>query len=223
MRLYNFLSTEHALSNLRKRRIRISRLADLNDPFELLAVNVGGKKDFRAKLRSWKAEMHNTKGILCFSKDWHNPVLWSHYAAKHHGICLGFDVPDGYAKEVIYSTDRITSHLSEDDELQPDEAFIHSLLYTKYSHWAYESEARIFVGLDAKDSEDGSYFLPFSSALRLRHVILGPLCEVPIEDVRALIRDCYTDGPIYVDKARLAFKWFKVVEDERYRAKAVVC
>jgi hypothetical protein len=41
--------------------------------------------------------------MLCFSRDWHNPVQWSHYADKHRGICLGFDVPDSLLVPVQYT------------------------------------------------------------------------------------------------------------------------
>lgn len=222
MRVYNFLPAEFALSNLALQRLRISRLADLNDPFELLAVNVGGNKAFRVRLAALKKELHTKNGLLCFSKDWRNPVLWSHYAAKHHGMCLGFDIPDGYGREIQYSTERIAAHIAEDGSLKPDEDFVESLLYTKYSHWEYEQEVRVFVPLASSTAEGGSYFIPFSDTLRLAHVVLGPLCEIPIDRVRALVARTCGPGPIYVDKGRLAYKWFKVVEDERFRGKPAV-
>lgn len=31
-------------------------------------------------------------GLLCFSEVWDSILLWSHYAEKHAGIVLGFDV-----------------------------------------------------------------------------------------------------------------------------------
>lgn len=39
MKIYHYLSSEFALKNLENRRIKISRLDELNDPFELVAVN----------------------------------------------------------------------------------------------------------------------------------------------------------------------------------------
>ena len=38
MQVYKFLDTHFGLKSLRKRRIKISILSDLNDPFELSAV-----------------------------------------------------------------------------------------------------------------------------------------------------------------------------------------
>ena len=215
MRVYNFLSAEFALSNIALRRMRISRFSEVNDPFELLAVNVGGSKDFRTAIRNWKRDLDGTKGMLCFSRHWENPVLWSHYAGKHHGIALGFDLADSVAKPVSYASDRLlASFPASGDPIDASEDFVESLLYTKYEHWGYEEEVRVFVQLDPYTREDGSYFYPFSEELNLREVVLGTLCPIPISRVRELIDDLYND--VQVRKARLAFKWFKVVPDERF-------
>ncbi len=32
----------------------------------------------------------NKAGILCLSKNYKHTLMWSHYAAKHTGVCLGF-------------------------------------------------------------------------------------------------------------------------------------
>ncbi|MDW9570209.1 DUF2971 domain-containing protein [Sinorhizobium meliloti] len=33
-----------------------------------------------------------TYGIVCLSDNWQHPMMWSHYADRHRGICLAFDV-----------------------------------------------------------------------------------------------------------------------------------
>ncbi|NDP48093.1 MAG: DUF2971 domain-containing protein [Sulfuriferula multivorans] len=109
MRLYHLTTAEYAISNIGLRRLKIARFGDLNDPFELLAAELEDK-DFRKAVKSWKNEFHNTKGLLCFSESWHNPVLWSHYADKHRGVCLGFDIPDEYA---------ISSQLQQRKSIRP--------------------------------------------------------------------------------------------------------
>jgi hypothetical protein len=37
-RAYHFISLQHGLDDLRQRHLKISRLDDLNDPFELWAI-----------------------------------------------------------------------------------------------------------------------------------------------------------------------------------------
>jgi len=54
-----------------------------------------------------KNELAQERGLLRFSRDWHNPVLWSHYASRHTGLCLGFDVPDDCLGPVSYSRKRL--------------------------------------------------------------------------------------------------------------------
>jgi hypothetical protein len=34
--------------------------------------------------------LNQSKGVLCFSQDWHNAMLRSHYGDKHNGMCIGF-------------------------------------------------------------------------------------------------------------------------------------
>lgn len=215
MRVYHFLPTEYALADIALRRIKIARLNDVNDPFEFNAIDVGGKKEFRKALNRTKRDLSETKGLLCFSANWRNPVMWSHYASRHHGICLGFDFADNFAKKITYSADRIMAKKGNNGDILADENLMASLLFTKYEHWSYEEEIRAYVDLDPDTQEDGIYYFEFSDDLKLREVILGPLCAIPVERVRSLVSSF--EYKIWVMKARLAFKSYKVVEDERYK------
>jgi hypothetical protein len=129
-------------------------------------------------------------------------------------MCLGFDVSDELLQDVQYTKDRLPLRFVDGNpDKGLEEEFVRALLYTKYLHWAYEEEVRTFVRLDHSAIENGSYFQTFDSALALGEVILGPLCELPIERVRDLVHSVYDHVPVI--KARLAFKWFDVVADER--------
>jgi hypothetical protein len=44
LRLYHFTSSEYAISDIGLRRLKVARLADLNDPFELMALDFGKKR-----------------------------------------------------------------------------------------------------------------------------------------------------------------------------------
>lgn len=215
MRVYHLLSAEWGLSNLALRRMKVSRLHELNDPFELLAVNLAKRKDDRKSFREWKLEFSKSTGLLCFSKKWSNPVLWSHYASRHYGMCLGFDLSDSFTKDVNYSPERLLAQLDDAGRISVGHEFVESMLHTKYAHWSYEEETRTFVDLDPATEESGRYFFPFGSDLVLREVILGPLCEIPIDSVRTLVDRTYES--VYVMKSRLAFQTFTVVEDRSAR------
>lgn len=210
MRVFHLTHAEHALSDIALRRLKIARIADLNDPFELLAANLGGNKPLRRRIRVWRQELHKTTGLLCFSRDWYSPVLWSHYADKHRGICLGFELSDSSAQPVDYVEGRLRVPPNF-PTAQPDldEPFVRQLLKTKFLHWKYENEVRVFIGLDKRTIERGLYFFPFSDDLKLTEVILGPLCELPLDTVRTFVRGTYPDA--IVIRARLGFKRFQVV------------
>jgi hypothetical protein len=102
MRLYYLTGSQFALSNLALRRVKISRFSDLNDPFELLAVDLKDKAHRKA-FREMKDELNKTKGLICLSRFWSNPLLWGHYAEKHTGMALGFEVDETLVAEVIYA------------------------------------------------------------------------------------------------------------------------
>ncbi|MCC7017080.1 MAG: DUF2971 domain-containing protein [Rhodospirillales bacterium] len=101
MRLYHFLPAKHVLDDLTKGRLKLSQIDNLNDPFELWCSE---QRDHRIRiaLRSWKKDMAKKYGLLCFCATWSNPLLWSHYANRHEGICLGLDVRDDSVAEVDY-------------------------------------------------------------------------------------------------------------------------
>jgi len=82
-------------------------------------------------------------GVTCFSKTHDNLVMWAHYADKHKGVCLKFDIladaeffmtpfPVIYKKEYpIYNYIRNRDGLGK------------FLLETKSVDWKYENEIRV--------------------------------------------------------------------------------
>lgn len=211
MRVYHLSNAHHALCNIALRRIKISRFSDLNDPFELLGADLRDKTLRKAFLET-KNELHKNNGLICFSKSWENPVLWSHYADKHRGICLGFDIPDHLLKPVIYTSEPLKI-VREGKKRQSEisEEFMNALLRIKFIDWRYEDELRVFVRLDHQTVESGLYFYSFSKDLALREIILGPRCELSIKNIRDLVAGF--ELAVYVVKSRVAFTKFKVVEN----------
>jgi len=67
VRLYHFLSADHALDDIANRRLKISQIEELNDPFELWCVYQKDRK-LRDALRAYKDQMAARFGVLCFSK-----------------------------------------------------------------------------------------------------------------------------------------------------------
>ena len=212
MRVYYLTNAQFALSNIALRRIKISRFSDLNDPFELLAVDLSDKTHRKA-FRMTKEQLNKNKGLICFSKSWSNPLLWGHYAEKHTGICLGFDIPDRFIKPVIYAKHPTKIRIDPiTGKLIFNESNMNRLLRTKFADWKYENEMRLFVELDHDTVESGNYFYSFSDDLVLKEIVLGPRCEIPINGIRSLVENF--NQPVRVIKSRIAFSSFRVVENK---------
>ncbi len=204
MRLYHILSSEFAISDLALRRLKISRIADLNDPFELLSYKFNSLEQKQA-WESSKHQLMKNKGLLCFSKSWDNPVLWSHYGDKHKGVCLGFDLPDEAPGEIEYISERLDLN---EISLRTGRGFI----FSKFDHWKYEDEWRSYVDLDPSTEENGLYFMGFGESLRLREVILGTRCTLPISNLQTLLKGIGTN--ITLSKAKLDDHHFRLLIDQ---------
>lgn len=212
MIVYHITEAKWAIENIRLKRIKIAELNDLNDPFELLATSSTNKKE-RKEIKEWKEEVAKITGLLCFSRNWSNPVLWSHYGKKHTGIALGFDVHSDNLEDVIYTSTRIDADSIRGINGPNLEKYIKKCLLMKYTDWAYEDEVRLFTDLKERDTQSGKCFLPFGPELKLREVIAGPLCEATKEELESLAKD-YSEK-IMLTKARLAFRSFNVVENQQ--------
>lgn len=212
MRVYHFIKAARGLEAIRRRRLKIARISELNDPFEFLQVASRDPKT-RARYQYVKRGLSEYMGLLCFSENWHNPVQWSHYAESHRGICLGFDIaPAAGVRKVRYVRSRIKPNLRAMKAPGPEaQAHMLDLLTLKFQHWQYEQEHRLFVRLDDKEEESGLYFYDFgtSAEVKLKQVIVGAQSEVSSEQVSEALGDLAPK--VGAGKARLAFRSFEVV------------
>lgn len=135
-------------------------------------------------------------------------MLWSHYGNKHAGMALGFDLANQFQEEIHYAGERSPFPIENGSSVL-DEAFMKRVLLTKFENWRYEDEVRAFIGLDHNTVERGLYFKDFDDDIRLREVILGPLCVIPIKAVCSMVDALYDN--VEIVKAELAYKYFKVV------------
>jgi Protein of unknown function (DUF2971) len=215
MRVYHFINEEYGLKDLHRRRLKVSRIEDLNDPFELLAADLSDR-DLRRAFQATRRQLAQRSGMLCFSANWSNPVMWSHYADKHRGLCLGFEVPNEVCMSVVYTKARLPQIAEEILQLNPGhpdaEAKMRRLLTTKYIDWSYENEIRIFTSLDSIDPDSNLHFVDFSERLKLTKVVVGARSHISRNTVREALRDL--DESVDVIKARLAFKRFQVVPNK---------
>lgn len=204
--VYHFLSAVHAKKDLAERRIKVSKLDELNDPFEALGCSLPTRED-RKKFRAIKAHINDEFGLVCFSEGWGNPLLWSHYGDRHKGMCLGFSVPEDALIKVRYtkSRDQLTPELLAKEDCH------RLLLSRKFRDWAYEEEHRMLLPLRDLDEEDSLYYKPFGRGLKLKEIIVGPMCVATEVELRSLLRP--PDPDILIIKSRVAFNTYRVVEN----------
>ena len=109
---------------------------------------------------------------------------------------------------MVYS--RVRSKLGDIDTLSRELQFerIELATRTKYSHWSYESEERVFVKLDEVYPDKNMYFYSFSPDIILKEVVLGSSFVGSADVVRKLINP--TDD-VDIITTRLAFQSYKVV------------
>lgn len=209
MRLYHFTTLEYGLLAIKNQRLKIARISQLNDPFEFLGWKLKDP-EIRGKLSRWKAERDREFGILSFSRKWSHPLLWGHYADKHRGLALGFDVPE---HDLFRPVRYLRSRLAPPSNQVLNEAHLDELLLTKFSSWRYESEYRCFCDLKTSVSEGDLFFEKFSDTFRLAEVIVGDRAAITREELRNALGDQSTHVTSF--KARAAFGSFTVVRNRK--------
>lgn len=202
------MQEEWAIQAIEKRWLKISRFKELNDPFELSCINLRDKNMRNFNMKSVDV-LNNAYGLVSFSSDYKSPLMWSHYADDHRGICLGFDVDESDLIKVRYKKDRVKfdgrSHLSKKDALD--------IFAVKFNGWAYEKEQRIIPVLKNSHRSKGMYFELFSEKLRLTEVLIGVKCNQTKDYFQKLTHNFYEDSPpVRVHKLSLAVTKFGVTK-----------
>ena len=117
----------------------------------------------------------SSRGVLCFSTNWCSPLMWSHYADQHRGICIEYDTTDiSYPnigpirygeRRSIKASDVVRWKLenSSDAEKKITDAYF----FSKYAEWKYENEWR----------EIGNSVGSTSSRFRISSIFFGYRCD----------------------------------------------
>ncbi len=120
----------------------------------------------------------NQYGICCFADDGENPLLWSHYADQHKGICIGYNDdrdPVPKLQEIQYDENRTIrtslvykAIVSNDHGAKQD--LYRALFLQKASAWQYEKEWRLI-------REKGVH----PSPLKLIDITFGMRCQTAMK------------------------------------------
>lgn len=154
-------------------------------------------------------------GVFCLSEVRNSTLMWSHYAKRHEGVCIGFQTSESLFKEAceVKYQDKLPVVISGSDD---DETLHRKSVLTKALCWEYEKEWRIVwymeeklkrsLALSTKQAlEDpqliangigaGDYKFPKTA---IREIYLGARIEAkPRADVLKAIRKANLNIPIY--------------------------
>lgn len=211
MRAFHLLSKQHALQALQNQRLKVARFDELNDPFELLAADLSDRRAQRTFIK-WKTRTSKKIGLLCFSMSWKNPLLWSHYADRHRGVALEFEIDDGFVVPVRYSLSRLKlnlPHIMSSGGFTEDLA--EQLGSTKSRHWAYEEEVRVPVALSECVLENGLHFEKLTEHVKVVGVVLGALSQVTPHEVRCSLP---RGRQVTLHRARMASRSFSIIRNK---------
>jgi Protein of unknown function (DUF2971) len=182
MRAHKFLCAKYGLDSIEKKRLKQSRVSDLNDPFELMSYDVTNLV-IRKTFEQTRYDVDKAKGLLCFSADWKDPVIWAHYGDKHRGLCLGFEITQSEESDYVKYVSKLLPFPSNFDEMSNADHrdFARAAIFTKFKHWSYEKEIGVWGPLVNEDQ--GLYFVPFDDKMRLVEVVMGSRCSLLKEQI----------------------------------------
>ncbi|MBX3617997.1 DUF2971 domain-containing protein [Nitrosomonas sp.] len=230
MIVYHFTSSEFTLRAMRDRRLKIARINELNDPFQLCATDFSDA-DARIKLEAFKNQANDRYGAICFCENYHDPVLWSHYADHQRGVALVFEIPDDLMIPVHYQPERFRSDV--DAAMQRggfSEPDLKAFIAAKFASWQYEKEIRMMCRLhdhfcQIDSSGKKVYFESLSlddsfglDSLKLIGLIRGVRCDLKPADIASELLAVDT---LLVQDARLDSSSFQIVAGEAYPVNGV--
>jgi hypothetical protein len=144
--------------------LRASQRGVLNDPFEFNpALDLGGLFSARCKDDGFNKELNrfssdlkfNDVGVISFTENHNNLLMWSHYADQHKGVVIEFDYKrlEAFFNE-RFSMDNAIERVLYNRERSPslhDDICIKDFLLTKSDDWLYEKEHRVLAHLIHSD------------------------------------------------------------------------
>lgn len=211
--LYRYLSAEAALKTLETRSLRVSRLAELNDPFEWLLGVEDDSPEILKRHDELFQFMNENYGIISFSAVASDPVIWSHYANSHKGVAIevNHDLDETLLK-VDYVNERPTvpKHCARDPENHIEELrpIFSDFFRRKSPSWKYAHEYRVAAELNTCEVGGGMFFKKIPDNFVMR-VIIGSRSSVSAKYVRRVL-DSNGLNSVQIVKAHLSRKTYDV-------------
>lgn len=107
-------------------------------------------ESLRSEVTGLLYEQMRTFGVLSMAARWNCPLMWSHYADEHKGVCIEFDVTD-HRCDHLSAVDYDTAGLIKASDLfawkvrgsqSAQRVIWNAFFYAKAKQWRYEREWR---------------------------------------------------------------------------------
>lgn len=209
--VYQYAKFDIALNEiLLKQSLQFSDPSTFNDPFDcnekLLkmhhdekliehAINNSTEKTTRQERREIKRRFKNPNNqaqilkekrkeykLSCFSEVNDEILMWSHYANKHTGICIGFNFPHKYDNKFILCPVKYIDQIKELDGETDVYRVILYWLTTKSIRWSHEQEIRAISRCKNQNMENE--YINYESKY-VKEIIFG--CNVPDKKIKETI------------------------------------
>lgn len=177
------------IDSLVNRTLYFARPSRLNDPFDCqvdlrksaqhaITRMTGSKRDILKRIfqadgyfDAIQQRMANV-GVCSFSLKLEEPLLWSHYADEHRGVCLLYQFNENFlmdrkneivgVSDITYGENPLSDWIMDSIPDQIEDTFyerfttelLKRVLIIKGSGWAYEHEARIIR------EQEGTFSIP---------------------------------------------------------------
>lgn len=154
--LYNYTSINiNTIKSILNEQLWLSHTNSFNDPVD------PSIKQFKKYKEDYDYLLDSIK-IGCLTTKNDNTLMWSHYADKHRGICIEYDIGKIYEKDnliinkVNYNIPIITNKSIADNEILEIDNInrLIELFSLKSNEWKYEKEYRILY-YDKERKKDG--------------------------------------------------------------------
>lgn len=138
-------------------------------------------------INAYLTEQFKDYGVLSMASSWDNPLMWSHYADNHHGICIEYETDD-HCCEVLGPVNYRSSRFIHVSDLHQwlvrrsaatRKKIFDQYFFAKAPEWKYEKEWR------ALSKKNGRAARPF----RISAIHFGLRCDSAIVTTIAKLYD----------------------------------
>jgi hypothetical protein len=186
MKFYRYQAINKlTLQNLSNQKNWVADPFEFNDPFEFSLIDKYNytsegnveplEKQQLDRIKKIQNEISEF-GVVCYSSDYINNLLWAHYADNHKGMCLVFDIPEEDVPS-LYKVSYSKKYPFVGFENRESYEEIIPVVTNKSIDWAYEKEYRqVFYRKNILNEYPGE----------LIEIIFG--CRTPFDDMQ-IVRD----------------------------------